>query len=314
MPPQPVSGVHSVLHPQIWTPRQHPTGVQISNHQESGRHVDTQQASKSTTTKNLDATSTPNRRPNQQPPRIWTPPQPVSGVQSALHLKSGRHPNHRLASNPPYISNLDATTIPNRRPIRPRFPIWTPRQPPTGVQSALHLKSGRRANRPLASNPPYNSNLDAAPTTHWRPIRPTPQIWTPPQPVSGVQSALHLKSGRRPNRPLASIPPCTPKSGRRANHSLASISPYNPNLDAAPTRKWRPIRPTPQIWTPRQPPTGVQSAIQLKSGRRPVRKWRPFRPRFSIWTPPQPVSGVLPPIPYPPVPQMSSLKPPAPQI
>ena len=136
---------------------------------------------------NLDAAPTPKRRPNQQPPRIRTPPQPVSGVQSALELKSGRHANHRLASIPPYTSNLDAAPIPNRRPIRPRFPIWTPRQPPTGVQSALHLKSGRR-----------------------------------------------------PNRPLASIPPCTPKSGRRANHSLASISPYNPNLDAAPARKWRP--------------------------------------------------------------------------
>ena len=168
------------------------------------------------------------------------PPQPVSGVQSVIHLRSGRHDYSRRASKSATAKNLDAAPARKRRPIRPTTPIWTPRQPPTGVQSALHLKSGRHANRPLASNPPYNSNLDAAPTTDWRPIRPTPQIWTPPQPVSGVQSALHLKSGRRPNRPLASIPPCTPKSGRRANHSLASISPYNPNLDAAPARKWRP--------------------------------------------------------------------------
>ena len=190
---------------------------------QSGHRANTQQASKSATTKNLDAAIIHDGRPNHSINAIWTPRQPPTGVQSAIHPQ-----------------------------------IWTPRKPPTGVQSAIHPQSGRRANRPLASNPPYTSNLDAAPTTHWRPIRPTPQIWTPPQPVSGVQSALHLKSGRRPNRPLASIPPCTPKSGRRANHSLASISPYNPNLDAAPTRKWRPIRPTPQIWTPRQHPTGVQ--------------------------------------------------------
>ena len=275
-PPQPVSGVQSAIHPQIWTPRQPPTGVQSAIHLQSGRRADTQQASKSATTKNLDAAPTPKgrpfrptppnldaaptpkRRPNQQPPRIRTPPQPVSGVQSALELKSGRHANHRLASIPPYISNLDATPATDWRPIRPTPPqsgrradthwrpnqqqprIRTPPQPVSGVQSAIHLKSGRHPNHRLASNPPYISNLDATTIPNRRPIRPRFPIWTPRQPPTGVQSALHLKSGRRANRPLASNPP------------------YNSNLDAAQTTDWRPIRPTPQIWTPRQHPTGVQ--------------------------------------------------------
>ena len=74
--------------PRIWTPRRHPTGVQINNHQESGRHFDTQQASKSATTKNLDATPTTHRRPIRH-----TPP------------------------------NLDATPTAHWRPFRLRFPI-----------------------------------------------------------------------------------------------------------------------------------------------------------------------------------------------
>ena len=148
---------------------------------------------------NLDAAPTPKRRPNQQPPRIRTPPQPVSGVQSALHLKSGRHANTQQASKSFYKRNLDAAQTTDWRPIRHTSPIWTPPQYPTGVQSALDSQSGRHANHPLASNPPYTSNLDATPTAHWRPIRHTTPIWTPRQPPTGVQSALHLKSGRRPN-------------------------------------------------------------------------------------------------------------------
>ena len=154
---------------------------------------------------NLDAAPTPKRRPNQQPPRIRTPPQPVSGVQSALELKSGRHANHRLASIPPYISNLDATPATDWRPIRPTPPpIRTPRR------------------HPLASKSATTKNLDAAPTRKWRPIRPTPQIWTPRQPPTGVQSAIRLKSGRR------------------ADTQQASKSATTKNLDAAPARKWRP--------------------------------------------------------------------------
>ena len=147
----------------------------------SGRRANTQKASKSATTKNLDAAPTPNRRPNQQPPRIWTPRQPPTGVQSALHPQ-----------------------------------IWTPRQPPTGVQSAIQPQSGRCANTQQASKSATTKNLDAAPTRKWRPFRHTP-----------------------------------------------------PNLDAAQTAHWRPFRHTSPIWTPRQPPTGVQSALHLKSGRRP---------------------------------------------
>ena len=232
MPPQPVSGVHSVLHPQIWTPRQHPTGVQISNHQESGRHVDTQQASNSTTTKNLDATSTPNRRPNQQPPRIWTPRQPPTGVQSAIHPQ-----------------------------------IWTPRQPPTGVHSALDSQSRRRADTQQASKSATTKNLDATPTPKGRPNQQPPRIWTPRQPPTGVQSALHPQIWT-PRQPVSGVHSAIDsQSGRCANTQQASKSATTKNLDAAPARKWRPIRPTPQIWTPPQPPTGVQSAIHLQSGR-----------------------------------------------
>ena len=158
--------------PRIWTPRRHPTGVQINNHQESGRLFDTQQASKSATTKNLDATPTPKGRPNQQPPRIWTPRQPPTGVQSALHPQ-----------------------------------IWTPRQPVSGVHSAIDSQSGRCANTQQASKSATTKNLDAAPARKWRPIRPTPQIWTPPQPPTGVQSAIHLQSGRHHNTQQASNPP-----------------------------------------------------------------------------------------------------------
>ena len=215
-----------------------------------------------------------------------------------------------MASNPPYNPNLDAAPTHNRRPFRARYPIWTPRQPVSGVQSALDPKSGRHANHPLAPNPPYTPNLDATPTTDWRPIRPTPQIWTPLQPVSGVQSAIQ------------------PQSGRHADTQQASKSATTKNLDAAPARKWRPIRPTPPnldatltpnrrpfrhtppIWTPPQPVSGVQSALHLQSGRHadtqqasksattknldaaPARKRRPIRHITPIWTPSQPVSGV----------------------
>ena len=173
-------------------------------------------------TSNLDATPTPNRRPNHSINAICTPRKPPTGVQSAIHLQSGRHHNTQQASKSAITKNLDAAPARKWHPIHHTTPIWTPRQSPTGVHSTIQPQSGRHANHPLASNPPYNSNLDATPTTHWRPIRHTTQIWTPPRPQ------------------VASIPPCTPKSGRRANHSLASISPYNPNLDAAPARKWRP--------------------------------------------------------------------------
>ncbi len=127
-----------------------------------------------------------------------------------------------MASNPPYTPNLDAAPTRNRRPFRARYPIWTPRQPVRGVQSALDPKSGRHANHPLAPNPPYTPNLDATPTPDRRPNRPPPKIWTPPQPVSGVQSALHLQSGRH------------------ADTQQASKSATTKNLDAAPARKWRP--------------------------------------------------------------------------
>ncbi len=298
---------------------------------QSGHRANTQQASNPPYNFNLDATSTPNRRPNQQPPRIWTPRQPPTGVQSALHPQSGRRPNHRLASNPPYISNLDAAPTSNRRPNQQPPRIWTPRKPPTGVQSAIHLQSGRRANRPLASNPPYTPNLDAAQTAHWRPISHTSPIWTPCRHQTGVQSAIQPQSGRHADtqrasksataknldaaparkwRPFRHTTPIQPQSGRHANTQRASKSATTKNLDATIIHDGRPNHSINAIWTPRQPPTGVHSAIQPKSGRRPnhslasispynpnldaapTHNRRPIRHTTQIWTPRQHTTGV----------------------
>ena len=183
--------------PPIRTPRRHPTGVQISNHQESGRHTNRPQASNPPYNPNLDATPATDWRPILPRSLIWTPRQPPTGVHSAIHLQSGRRADTQQASKSAITKNLDATPTPNRRPIRPRSSIWTPRQHPTGVQSALQLKSGRRANHRLASNPPYNPNLDATPTAHWRPFRPRSPIWTPRLFTTGVQISNHQESGRR---------------------------------------------------------------------------------------------------------------------
>ena len=168
-----------------------------------------------------------------------------------------------MASNPPYTSNLDAAPTAHWRPIHHTTQIWTPRQPPTGVQSALHLKSGRRANthwRPIRPTP---TNLDAAPTTDWRPIRPRFPIWTPRQHPTGVHSALHPQIWTPP-QPVSGVQSTIqPKSGRRANTQQASIPPYISNLDAAPTTHWRPFRHTTPIWTPPQPVSGVLPPIPV---------------------------------------------------
>ncbi len=181
--------------------------------------------------------------------------------------QSGRHADTQQESKSATTKNLDAAPAHKWRPIRPRFSIWTPRQHPTGVQSAIHLQSGRRDYSRWASKSLYKRNLDATSTPNRRPIRHTSPIWTPRQHPKGVQISNHQESGRR-------------DYSRWASKSL-----YKRNLDAAPTAHWRPIRPRSSIWTPRQHPTGVHSALDSQFGRRPVRKWRPFRPRFSIWTP-----------------------------
>ena len=139
-----------------------------------------------------------------------------------------------------YCSGVQSASARKWRPLRPRFPIWTPRRHPTGVQSALHLQSGRHANHPQASNPPYTSNLDATPTSNRRPNQQPPRIWTPPQPVSGVQSALHPKSGRHADTKQASNPPYTPNLDATLTTHWRPIRSPTHNLDAAPARKWRP--------------------------------------------------------------------------
>ena len=216
-----------------WTPVKYCSGVHSAIQPQSGRHANTQRASKSATTKNLDATIIHDGRPNHSINAIRTPRQPPTGVHSAIQPKSGRRPNHPLASIQPYISNLDATPTPNRRPNQQPPRIWTPPQPVSGVQSALHLKSGRHANTQQASKSFYKRNLDAAQTTDWRPIRHTSPIWTPPQYPTGVQSALDSQSGRH------------------ADTQQASKSATTKNLDAAPSA------------------SGVQSALDSQSGRRP---------------------------------------------
>ena len=139
-------------------------------------------ASKSATTKNPDATPTTDWRPFRPTTAIWTPRQHQTGVQSALDPQSGRRANTQQASNPPYTPNLDAAIIHDGRPNQQPPRIWTPHQHPTGVHSALQPQSGRRADTQQASNPPYNPNLDAAPTPNRRPNQQPPRIWTRPSP------------------------------------------------------------------------------------------------------------------------------------
>ena len=127
----------------IWTPRLFTVGVQITLLTQSGCRPDSPVASSSATTKNMDAMLTLQRRPSHSPSQIWTPRRRPTGVHSALQPQAGRHANNRKASNLRSIPNLDAAFVYKWRPICSPSLIWTPRQPPTGVHSALQPQSGR---------------------------------------------------------------------------------------------------------------------------------------------------------------------------
>ena len=98
---------------------------------------------------------------------------------------------------------------------------------------------------------PHRRRIDATHSSTWRPFHIKSPIWTPPTSAHGVHFSLH------------------PQSGRRTNSHMASIPLNIPNLDAAPTLTWRPIRLKSQIWTPTSPAHGVHSAQHPQSGRRP---------------------------------------------